>query len=708
MTKESWLWLAGGLGYGAVNTKELLTACPTGPKGVLKELGGIALDEVLTQKQAEKLASTDPADYALMLSHAEAQGIHVLPINDTNYPRQLYNITNPPLVLFAKGDITLLNDQLSVGMVGARKPSGYGVEAMRNIGRGVALGGAIIVSGLAAGLDSEAHKAALAVNGPTIACIAFGHNSCYPSQNRKLMELVEQYGVVVSEYPPNQKPEKAFFLHRNRLIAGLSHALVVAEARKHSGTMSTVNFATEYGRDVFAVPGSVFSELSGGTNAMIREGAYLAACAADIMSLYGIELPEEDLSKLAAKQAKEGKPVAAPLTNTTRVASSAVGEQTLLEAIQGRLSQDAQTGEERVSRGAAIDAFRRLQQDIPVNAVGDGSERNRALEEMVAAVSDDVVIQKRPNTERSAQRLAWEKQLEEPKGRQTDKVKPFNWDGVERLSREDLQKSDEALEKQARHSRVPQPPYYRPAMAQTQAASPMTMPSVIRPQVPASPQPISPQRPVPTSPQLSVPISPQPQANNGAPFAQSQEQTGQRPYVVKEVVVGAPAQMVQNEKPAKTQAATQKERVVKQSGGILAGARMQNSESTALSGRLRTMQKPADERVHTQSIKQDGFMKKPESAPLAQEAAKPRHTAAEQVMGLQNEPDMPRSEEDLLQTVSKAARAAFSKLSINPRGLAQIAEESGLSSGEAMAALTELELAGLSRQLPGRQFTIVH
>ncbi|MDL2328035.1 DNA-processing protein DprA, partial [Ruminococcaceae bacterium OttesenSCG-928-A11] len=267
MANELWYWLASGLGWGAVNSGELLAACPGGPEAVYRQLGSDLLDDLLTQKQAEKLAATRPEDFALPLAHCEASGVAVIGYDDPRYPAALRTITNPPLVLFVKGDTTLLNGQLSIGMVGARRPSAYGVEAVKAIGRGVAMGGAIIISGLAAGLDTEAHKAALAVNGPTIACVAFGHDHCYPAANKKLMEVIERHGAVVSEYPLATSPEKPYFLQRNRLIAGMSHGLVVVEARKHSGTMSTVNYAADFGRDVFAVPGSIFSELSGGTNA---------------------------------------------------------------------------------------------------------------------------------------------------------------------------------------------------------------------------------------------------------------------------------------------------------------------------------------------------------------------------------------------------------------------------------------------------------
>ncbi len=693
MSKESWLWLAAGLGYGAMNTKEVLIACPGGPKEVAKELGGIRLEEILTQKQAEKLASSDIQDYALMLKHAEAQGIHVVPLDDARYPKQLYSVANPPPVLFVKGDVSLLNGQLSVGMVGARKPSGYGVEVMRNIGRGVALGGAIIVSGLASGLDSEAHKAALAVNGPTIACVAFGHNSCYPAQNKKLMEVIEQYGAVISEYPPNQKPEKAFFLHRNRLIAGLSHALVVVEARRHSGTMSTVNFATDYGRDVFAVPGSVFSELSGGTNAMIREGAYVAACAADIMSLYGIELPEEDLSKLAAKQAKEGRPEGAYTEGVTRVAGGGVGEQTLLEAIQGRLPSEQQAGQERVSREAAIEAFRRLQQDAPPSSPSAISSQNRALEEMAAAVSDDIMIQNKPSEQRSAQRRAWEKQLEDTAEKETDKVRPFSWDRVERLTKEDLQKSDRQLQERARQNQMPsaRPYYHRPKV-----------PSMVPV---AGVSPVAPPQPTP-------PVAPQTGIQGQAGTAGPAQGTTMAPH--REQKTETKSQGDKKTKKNQTMQSTPldarkpKEEASSPSGNFLASLLSSGKEEGTLAGNLRTMQRPAEEKAKAKNITQDGFAQAPTRTSTGAKSKVEDVYSAQIAEQLQADNQDPRSEDKALESVSDEAKIAFAQLGINPSTLAQIVEKSGLSSGEAMAALTELELAGLTRQLPGRKFSLIH
>lgn len=314
MKELAWMWLAQGLGYGVPNSGKVLEAYDGDVQAVLADVGGLALRSVFTRGQAARLAGTRPEEYAPLLERIQAEDIRVVCYADEEYPELLRQIYNPPPVLYVKGDVGLLSAERSVAIVGARNPSRYGVDAVAEIGSKLAKQGVVIVSGLAAGLDAEAHKAALSVSGKTVACIAFGHDLCYPAANRVLLEIIERYGAVVSEYPLGQRADKPFFLQRNRIIAGLAGALVVAEAKRHSSTMSTVNFAQDWGRDVFAVPGSIFSELSQGTNGMIQEGAYLAASAEDILAQYGWggeEKPADAPPKAGtARQRRDGREAA--------------------------------------------------------------------------------------------------------------------------------------------------------------------------------------------------------------------------------------------------------------------------------------------------------------------------------------------------------------------------------------------------------------
>lgn len=289
MNTLSWLWLAAGLGYGATNAGELLELCGGSVTQLQQVLDSAEVRAVLTRTQYNRLQSSHPQQFAPMVERAAAEKLTLLTFENKAYPAMLRHIVSPPPVLYAKGDTTLLNNCLLIGMVGTRRPSSYGTEVVKTIGEQLACSGAVVVSGLAAGLDSEAHKAALRQKAPTIACIAFGHAHCYPAANRKLMQTIAANGLVLGEYPPDVSAEKAYFLQRNRLIAGISNGLVVTEARRFSGTISTVNFAAEFGRDVFAVPGSIYSELSGGTNLLIQEGAYLATSGEDILKAYGMQ-----------------------------------------------------------------------------------------------------------------------------------------------------------------------------------------------------------------------------------------------------------------------------------------------------------------------------------------------------------------------------------------------------------------------------------
>ena len=272
------------------------------------------LSMILTPRQLDILQKTEPEDFIARKDDCAAQKVQILPYDSQDYPAMLREIDAPPVVLYYRGDASIPNRNLTFAMVGTRRPSAYGVEATRALATPLAKAGVVLVSGLATGLDSESHKCAVAAGTPTIACIAFGHDICYPAANRTLKGVIEKQGLVLSEYPPGTKVEKEYFLQRNRLIAGLSYGVCVAEARKASGTMNTVSTALRYGRDVFSVPGSIFSSLCEGTNHLLCEGAIPAVSAENILAYYGIEPAqapqkaekvEDTPLSLEAKQVKE-------------------------------------------------------------------------------------------------------------------------------------------------------------------------------------------------------------------------------------------------------------------------------------------------------------------------------------------------------------------------------------------------------------------
>jgi DNA processing protein len=212
---------------------------------------------------------------------AEA-GAQVLTWESSLYPRLLLEIPAPPPVLYVKGELTA-EDAWAVAVVGTRRASPYGREAARQLSAALARSGITIVSGLARGIDGEAHRAALQAGGRTIAVLGCGVDQIYPPEHRKLATQIVERGALVSDYPLGTPPEGRNFPPRNRIISGLSLGVLVVEAGKSSGALITADYAAEQGREVFAVPGNVFTHGSAGTNALIQEGAKLVLKPEDIL-----------------------------------------------------------------------------------------------------------------------------------------------------------------------------------------------------------------------------------------------------------------------------------------------------------------------------------------------------------------------------------------------------------------------------------------
>ncbi|MGC8229744.1 DNA-processing protein DprA [Pseudobacillus badius] len=211
-------------------------------------------------------------------------GISAIPIYSSSYPSLLKNLPQPPWVLYAAGNCSLLKQERKLAIVGARKADEYGRKAIQLLVPELIANHYIIVSGLAKGADAFAHEAALAEGGGTIAVIAGGFHHLYPRENLPLARKIVRSGLIVSEFPPNIQPKKWHFPARNRIISGLSLGTVVVQAGKQSGSLITAYCALEQGREVFCVPGRMDDPLSEGTNELIGEGAKLVQKTADILS----------------------------------------------------------------------------------------------------------------------------------------------------------------------------------------------------------------------------------------------------------------------------------------------------------------------------------------------------------------------------------------------------------------------------------------
>jgi DNA processing protein len=224
------------------------------------------------------------------LERLQALGYRFLGRSDPVFPPLLRSIHDPPPGLFLRGDAaTDVLSSAAVAIVGARACSAYGRQVARALGRDLAAAGLTVVSGLARGIDAEAHRGALEAGGTTIAVLGCGIDRDYPAAHRELARQIAATGLAVGEYAPGVEPAPWRFPARNRIVAGLCAATVVVEARERSGALITADFALEEGREVFAVPGEITSALSAGANALLRLGATPLTCAQDVLESYGLE-----------------------------------------------------------------------------------------------------------------------------------------------------------------------------------------------------------------------------------------------------------------------------------------------------------------------------------------------------------------------------------------------------------------------------------
>ena len=216
------------------------------------------------------------------------EGAAAITLGDSRYPEALRGIYDPPIMLFARGRVELLNTT-SLGIVGTRRPSAYGLAATERLSSDLAYAGLTIVSGMARGIDSAAHKGALAAGGATVAVFGCGVDVIYPSENRKLAAEIATKGLIISEFPMGATAFPQNFPIRNRIVSGLSFGVLIVEGAQYSGSAITAKLAAEQGREVFAVPGNITSKLSWAPNLMIKQGARLVQDFNDVLS----EVPAE-------------------------------------------------------------------------------------------------------------------------------------------------------------------------------------------------------------------------------------------------------------------------------------------------------------------------------------------------------------------------------------------------------------------------------
>ena len=234
------------------------------------------------------------------IKKVESYGVWVITQYHADYPKLLKNISDPPITLFGKGDRNSINfiSDTCVGVVGTRKPTPYGTYIAEELGKSFASAGLVIVSGMATGIDTISHKAAIEEQGRTIAVLGTGIDVIYPPENRELHDkILKEYGIIISEYPPGYTVHRGMFVMRNRIIVGLSRAIVVVEGGEHSGSLITARFAAENGRDVYAVPGPITSDMSIGPHILLREGAHVLTGARELLRDFGLNQESEIITE---------------------------------------------------------------------------------------------------------------------------------------------------------------------------------------------------------------------------------------------------------------------------------------------------------------------------------------------------------------------------------------------------------------------------
>jgi DNA processing protein len=281
----SWIGLNTIPGVGRTTFRKLVSRFGTPEQALsaseeeLKKTGGLSdtlVNEVRTYPWREHAEQE--------LAKARDAGVAIVTLDDADYPVQLRNSPDPPLYLYVKGEL-LPEDAKAVAIVGTRKPTHYGLTMTHRIAYELASAGLTIVSGMARGIDTQAHRGALAAKGRTIAVLGCGIDVAYPPENRGLIDQIGRSGLgaVVAENPFGTKPEAGYFPARNRIISGLAQGTVIIEAAEDSGSLITAEYAVKQGRQLFALPGNIGSPNSRGPNSLIKEGALLVEDADDIL-----------------------------------------------------------------------------------------------------------------------------------------------------------------------------------------------------------------------------------------------------------------------------------------------------------------------------------------------------------------------------------------------------------------------------------------
>ncbi len=282
-----WIWLSRIEGISYKDKYDLICKYKN-PKVLfnLMENGQLNKENLKTKIINELNKKEYINNLEIYIKYMTKYNIKILTINDQYYPKKLKKIYDPPVVLFYKGNISII-EKPSIAIIGCRECSNYGVKLAEMFSNRLSMHNINIVSGLARGIDAHSHIGCLKGNGKTIAVIGNGIDNIYPKENRELANrIIEKNGLILSEYVVGTKPLKRNFPARNRIISGISEGILVIEAKLKSGTLITVDFGLEQGKSIYAIPGNITSNNSVGTNELLKQGAKLVTSIEDILEDY--------------------------------------------------------------------------------------------------------------------------------------------------------------------------------------------------------------------------------------------------------------------------------------------------------------------------------------------------------------------------------------------------------------------------------------
>ncbi len=308
LTQEETLhWLALRMvpGLGTVGTLRILDKLKS-PQAIFRASASEIEAAGTSPAQARAIATGCSFEDAVeQQQKMMSAGAHLISIHDSRYPQRLREIFDPPLVLFAIGRTELLAAH-SIAVVGTRRPTPYGIAATERLAADLARAGLAIVSGMARGIDTAAHKAALAEQGDTVAVLGCGIDVLYPADNRKLYDDISRRGLLVSEFPMGAPAYPQNFPIRNRIVSGISSGVLIVEGAQHSGSAITARLAMDQGREVFAVPGNITSKMSWGPNLLVKQGAKLVQEWTDVTNELPAGVRRELVSRAQQKILAEG------------------------------------------------------------------------------------------------------------------------------------------------------------------------------------------------------------------------------------------------------------------------------------------------------------------------------------------------------------------------------------------------------------------